>query len=193
MLLLTFGHCLLGNRIRLHPCAASYSVTLETMSAEIVTRLFGFGVHIKFVAALKIALLCYTSIANTVCYEIVTKKFIKIIIYSSSFECSLIFFFVVNLSTTLSVFIHQPGIVSPFKRVFLKGEKGRDKKAQEKTTERRALHTFSLSQPDHRIDPDILLNDYIEKEVKVSVLTRDKVYQCTYLCTKFVVLFSTLY
>uniref|UniRef100_A0A3P8SJB6 CCM2 scaffold protein n=1 Tax=Amphiprion percula TaxID=161767 RepID=A0A3P8SJB6_AMPPE len=60
----------------------------------------------------------------------------------------------------------QPGIVSPFKRVFLKGEKGRDKKAQEKTTERRALHTFSLSQPDHRIDPDILLNDYIEKEVK---------------------------
>ncbi|PWA27336.1 hypothetical protein CCH79_00000031, partial [Gambusia affinis] len=59
-----------------------------------------------------------------------------------------------------------PGIVSPFKRVFLKGEKGRDKKAQEKSTERRALHTFSLSQSDHRIDPDILLNDYIEKEVK---------------------------
>lgn len=62
--------------------------------------------------------------------------------------------------------VKKPGIVSPFKRVFLKGEKGRDKKAQEKTTERRALHTFSLSQPDHRIDPDILLNDYIEKEVK---------------------------
>ncbi|KAK6297847.1 hypothetical protein J4Q44_G00324300 [Coregonus suidteri] len=60
----------------------------------------------------------------------------------------------------------EPGIVSPFKRVFLKGEKGRDKKAQEKATERRALHTFSLSVPDHRIDPDILLNDYIEKEVK---------------------------
>ncbi|CAB1342517.1 unnamed protein product [Coregonus sp. 'balchen'] len=58
----------------------------------------------------------------------------------------------------------EPGIVSPFKRVFLKGEKGRDKKAQEKATERRALHTFSL--PDHRIDPDILLNDYVEKEVK---------------------------
>ncbi|XP_003971738.1 cerebral cavernous malformations protein 2 homolog [Takifugu rubripes] len=62
--------------------------------------------------------------------------------------------------------VKKPGIVSPFKRVFLKGEKGRDKKAQEKTTERRALHTFSLSQPDHHIDPDILLNDYIEKEVK---------------------------
>lgn len=61
----------------------------------------------------------------------------------------------------------QPGIVSPFKRVFLKGEKGRDKKAQEKSAERRALHTVALSQPDHRIDPDILLNDYIEKEVKV--------------------------
>ncbi|XP_057679109.1 cerebral cavernous malformations protein 2 homolog isoform X2 [Corythoichthys intestinalis] len=62
--------------------------------------------------------------------------------------------------------VKKPGIVSPFKRVFLKGEKGRDKKAQEKSTERRALHTVSLSQPDHRIDPDILLNDYIEKEVK---------------------------
>ncbi|XP_072538811.1 cerebral cavernous malformations protein 2 homolog isoform X3 [Salminus brasiliensis] len=62
--------------------------------------------------------------------------------------------------------VKKPGIVSPFKRVFLKGEKGRDKKAQEKATERRALHTFSLSVPDHRIDPDILLNDYIEKEVK---------------------------
>ncbi|KAK6294853.1 hypothetical protein J4Q44_G00340790 [Coregonus suidteri] len=60
--------------------------------------------------------------------------------------------------------VKKPGIVSPFKRVFLKGEKGRDKKAQEKATERRALHTFSL--PDHRIDPDILLNDYVEKEVK---------------------------
>uniref|UniRef100_A0A1A7XLP0 Cerebral cavernous malformation 2 n=1 Tax=Iconisemion striatum TaxID=60296 RepID=A0A1A7XLP0_9TELE len=62
--------------------------------------------------------------------------------------------------------VKKPGIVSPFKRVFLKGEKGRDKKSQEKSAERRALHTFSLSQPDHRIDPDILLNDYIEKEVK---------------------------
>uniref|UniRef100_A0A3Q3ALT3 CCM2 scaffold protein n=1 Tax=Kryptolebias marmoratus TaxID=37003 RepID=A0A3Q3ALT3_KRYMA len=62
--------------------------------------------------------------------------------------------------------VKKPGIVAPFKRVFLKGEKGRDKKAQEKATERRALHTFSLSQPDHCIDPDILLNDYIEKEVK---------------------------
>lgn len=76
-----------------------------------------------------------------------------------------------HLNSAFSVFIHQPGIVSPFKRVFVKGEKGRDKKAQEKATERRALHTFSLSQPDHRIDPDILLNDYIEKEVKVSLLT----------------------
>ncbi|XP_029444069.1 cerebral cavernous malformations 2 protein isoform X3 [Rhinatrema bivittatum] len=59
-----------------------------------------------------------------------------------------------------------PGIVSPFKRVFLKGEKGRDKKAQEKVTERRPLHTVSISQSDHRVEPDILLNDYIEKEVK---------------------------
>ncbi|XP_018598958.1 cerebral cavernous malformations protein 2 homolog isoform X1 [Scleropages formosus] len=60
----------------------------------------------------------------------------------------------------------KPGIASPFKRVFLKGEKGRDKKAQEKATERRALHTVSLSLPDHRVDPEVLLNDYIEKEVK---------------------------
>ncbi|XP_048366766.1 cerebral cavernous malformations 2 protein isoform X1 [Sphaerodactylus townsendi] len=59
----------------------------------------------------------------------------------------------------------KPGIVSPFKRVFLKGEKGRDKKAQEKVTERRPLHSVSLSLPD-RVEPDILLNDYIEKEVK---------------------------
>ncbi|MBN3271694.1 CCM2 protein, partial [Polyodon spathula] len=62
---------------------------------------------------------------------------------------------------------NEPGIVSPFKRVFLKGEKGRDKKAQEKVTERRPLHTVPLSLPDHRVDADILLNDYIEKEVKV--------------------------
>lgn len=72
MLLLTFDHRLLGNRICLRPCAASYSVTVEAMSAEIVTRLLGFGGHIKFVAALEVAHLCYTSIANTVCYEIVT-------------------------------------------------------------------------------------------------------------------------
>ncbi|XP_072269148.1 cerebral cavernous malformations 2 protein isoform X3 [Pyxicephalus adspersus] len=60
----------------------------------------------------------------------------------------------------------EPGIVSPFKRVFLKGEKGRDKKAQEKVTERRPLHTVSPSPAEHRVDPDVLLNDYIEKEVK---------------------------
>ncbi|NXY78614.1 CCM2 protein, partial [Glareola pratincola] len=62
-------------------------------------------------------------------------------------------------------FSPQPGIVSPFKRVFLKGEKGRDKKAQEKVTERRPLHTVVVSLPD-RVEPDVLLNDYIEKEVK---------------------------
>lgn len=61
----------------------------------------------------------------------------------------------------------QPGIVSPFKRVFLKGEKGRDKKAQEKVTERRPLHTVVLSLPE-RVEPDRLLSDYVEKEVKVS-------------------------
>ncbi|KAM3822825.1 LOW QUALITY PROTEIN: cerebral cavernous malformations 2 protein [Vipera latastei] len=60
----------------------------------------------------------------------------------------------------------KPGIVSPFKRVFLKGEKGRDKKAQEKVTERRALHTVSLAGFPDRFEPDVLLNDYIEKEVK---------------------------
>lgn len=60
----------------------------------------------------------------------------------------------------------QPGIVSPFKRVFLKGEKGRDKKAQEKVTERRPLHTVLVALPD-RVEPDLLLHDYIEKEVKV--------------------------
>ncbi|XP_039582531.1 cerebral cavernous malformations 2 protein isoform X2 [Passer montanus] len=63
------------------------------------------------------------------------------------------------------VFLWQPGIVSPFKRVFLKGEKGRDKKAQEKVTERRPLHTVLVALPD-RVEPDLLLHDYIEKEVK---------------------------
>ncbi|XP_033367494.1 cerebral cavernous malformations 2 protein isoform X6 [Parus major] len=59
----------------------------------------------------------------------------------------------------------EPGIVSPFKRVFLKGEKGRDKKAQEKVTERRPLHTVLVALPE-RVEPDLLLHDYIEKEVK---------------------------
>ncbi|XP_022259458.1 cerebral cavernous malformations 2 protein isoform X2 [Canis lupus familiaris] len=59
----------------------------------------------------------------------------------------------------------EPGIVSPFKRVFLKGEKSRDKKAHEKVTERRPLHTVALSLPE-RVEPDRLLSDYIEKEVK---------------------------
>ncbi|KAM5273632.1 cerebral cavernous malformations 2 protein [Ctenodactylus gundi] len=59
----------------------------------------------------------------------------------------------------------KPGIVSPFKRVFLKGEKSRDKKAHEKVTERRPLHTVVLSLPE-RVEPDRLLSDYIEKEVK---------------------------
>lgn len=65
----------------------------------------------------------------------------------------------------------QPGLVSPFKRVFLKGEKSRDKKAQEKVTERRPLHTVVLSLPE-RVEPDRLLSDYIEKEVKVSAPAR---------------------
>lgn len=59
----------------------------------------------------------------------------------------------------------KPGIVSPFKRVFLKGEKSRDKKAHEKVTERRPLHTVVLALPE-RVEPDRLLSDYIEKEVK---------------------------
>ncbi|XP_055993265.1 cerebral cavernous malformations 2 protein isoform X2 [Sorex fumeus] len=59
----------------------------------------------------------------------------------------------------------KPGIVSPFKRVFLKGERSRDKKAHEKVTERRPLHTVVLTLPE-RVEPDRLLSDYIEKEVK---------------------------
>lgn len=69
-------------------------------------------------------------------------------------------------------FCLQPGIVSPFKRVFLKGEKSRDKKAHEKVTERRPLHTVVLSLPE-RVEPDRLLSDYIEKEVKVSPRPQD--------------------
>ncbi|XP_016053762.1 PREDICTED: cerebral cavernous malformations 2 protein isoform X2 [Miniopterus natalensis] len=60
---------------------------------------------------------------------------------------------------------YKPGIVSPFKRVFLKGEKSRDKKAHERVAERRPLHTVVLSLPE-RVEPDRLLSDYIEKEVK---------------------------
>ncbi|XP_039703039.1 cerebral cavernous malformations 2 protein isoform X2 [Pteropus medius] len=59
----------------------------------------------------------------------------------------------------------EPGIVSPFKRVFLKGEKSRDRKAHEKVAERRPLHTVVLSLSE-RVEPDRLLSDYIEKEVK---------------------------
>lgn len=70
-------------------------------------------------------------------------------------------------NSTRCRFCLQPGIVSPFKRVFLKGEKSRDKKAQEKVAERRPLHTVVLSLPE-RVEPDRLLSDYIEKEVKVS-------------------------
>ena len=62
--------------------------------------------------------------------------------------------------------------MSPFKRVFLKGEKSRDKKAHEKVTERRPLHTVVLSLPE-RVEPDRLLSDYIEKEVKVSPRPQD--------------------
>ncbi|XP_073665612.1 cerebral cavernous malformations 2 protein isoform X9 [Tursiops truncatus] len=65
---------------------------------------------------------------------------------------------------------NEPGIVSPFKRVFLKGEKSRDKKAHEKVTERRPLHTVVLSLPE-RVEPDRLLSDYIEKEVKYAGLS----------------------
>lgn len=55
--------------------------------------------------------------------------------------------------------------MSPFKRVFLKGEKSRDKKAHEKVAERRPLHTVALALPE-RVEPGRLLSDYIEKEVK---------------------------
>lgn len=71
-----------------------------------------------------------------------------------------------NAKSHLCRFCPQPGIVSPFKRVFLKGEKSRDKKAHEKVVERRPLHTVVLSLPE-RVEPDRLLSDYIEKEVKV--------------------------
>lgn len=68
--------------------------------------------------------------------------------------------------------------MSPFKRVFLKGEKSRDKKAHEKVTERRPLHTVALSLPE-RVEPDRLLSDYIEKEVKVSPAAGRAAAQCS--------------
>uniref|UniRef100_S4R768 CCM2 scaffold protein n=1 Tax=Petromyzon marinus TaxID=7757 RepID=S4R768_PETMA len=56
----------------------------------------------------------------------------------------------------------QPGIFSPFKRSAAK----KDKKSQERLAERRPLHTVALAPPTYTVNPELLLNDYVEKEAK---------------------------
>ncbi|XP_032836976.1 cerebral cavernous malformations 2 protein-like isoform X1 [Petromyzon marinus] len=56
----------------------------------------------------------------------------------------------------------KPGIFSPFKRSAAK----KDKKSQERLAERRPLHTVALAPPTYTVNPELLLNDYVEKEAK---------------------------
>ncbi|CAN0195923.1 unnamed protein product [Lampetra fluviatilis] len=56
----------------------------------------------------------------------------------------------------------KPGIFSPFKRSAAK----KDKKSQERLAERRPLHTVALAPPAYTVNPELLLNDYVEKEAK---------------------------
>uniref|UniRef100_A0A4W3JSK4 Cerebral cavernous malformations 2 harmonin-homology domain-containing protein n=1 Tax=Callorhinchus milii TaxID=7868 RepID=A0A4W3JSK4_CALMI len=58
------------------------------------------------------------------------------------------------------------GFVSPIKRlVFPKADKSRRHRERNKVY-RRPLHSIPLFPPDYPIDPEILLHDYLEKEVK---------------------------
>lgn len=59
------------------------------------------------------------------------------------------------------------GFVSPIRRlVFPKASR---RAAFRTSVSRRPLHSIPLYPPDYLIDPQILLCDYLEKEVKVSV------------------------
>ncbi|XP_007883191.1 cerebral cavernous malformations 2 protein-like [Callorhinchus milii] len=60
----------------------------------------------------------------------------------------------------------RKGFVSPIKRlVFPKADKSRRHRERNKVY-RRPLHSIPLFPPDYPIDPEILLHDYLEKEVK---------------------------
>ncbi|XP_067856547.1 cerebral cavernous malformations 2 protein-like isoform X1 [Heptranchias perlo] len=60
----------------------------------------------------------------------------------------------------------KKGFVSPIKRlVFPKADKNR-RQQDRSSVYRRPLHSIPLFSPDYLIDPEILLHDYLEKEVK---------------------------
>lgn len=57
------------------------------------------------------------------------------------------------------------GFVSPIKRLVF--PKAGRRPAPRSSVYRRPLHSVPLYPPDYLIDPQILLHDYVEKEVKV--------------------------
>ncbi|CAH1255123.1 CCM2 [Branchiostoma lanceolatum] len=57
------------------------------------------------------------------------------------------------------------GFVSPIRKMFSKSERGSDKKPSI-VRHRRPLHAVVLEPPEYLIDPELLIEDYIEKEVK---------------------------
>lgn len=58
------------------------------------------------------------------------------------------------------------GFVSPIKRLVF--PKAARRHAPRSSVYRRPLHSVPLYPPDYLIDPQILLHDYVEKEVKVK-------------------------
>lgn len=64
-------------------------------------------------------------------------------------------------------YAHSPsqGFVSPIKRLVF--PKAARRPALRSSVYRRPLHSVPLYPPDYLIDPQILLHDYVEKEVKV--------------------------
>lgn len=62
---------------------------------------------------------------------------------------------------------HTPqGFVSPIRRLVF--PKAARRTALRSSVYRRPLHSVPLYPPDYLIDPQILLHDYVEKEVKVK-------------------------
>uniref|UniRef100_A0A8D2PBZ1 Uncharacterized protein n=1 Tax=Zosterops lateralis melanops TaxID=1220523 RepID=A0A8D2PBZ1_ZOSLA len=60
----------------------------------------------------------------------------------------------------------KKGFVSPIKRLVF--PKAARRAALRSSVYRRPLHSVPLYPPDYLIDPQILLHDYVEKEVKVK-------------------------
>uniref|UniRef100_A0A8B9P9R2 CCM2 like scaffold protein n=1 Tax=Apteryx owenii TaxID=8824 RepID=A0A8B9P9R2_APTOW len=63
----------------------------------------------------------------------------------------------------------KKGFVSPIKRLVF--PKTARRPALRSSVYRRPLHSVPLYPPDYLIDPQILLHDYVEKEVKVPAGT----------------------